>query len=804
MVSNHNYLVQKCFDGLQKRGLSDKQEYIERLNYELEIIKSGNLADFFLNTAYIVLKMKSKGIIVGLGRGSAAGSLVSYCLKITEIDPLKYPLIFERFLNPTRVQMISSADIDVDIPRDKRQEVLKMVKQDFGEDKAFQIINKLQWTEKTAIKDLCRIIDIPFAVSNRITKLIPDDEHAINIPEVKQFLDKNPFVKDNYLKLVGMPKTYGVHAGGVIITDKPIEYYDSIVKVNGIECLDNNGKTADSMGLLKADLLGLNTLTIISDCLDLLPNVVLPTEYDDSAVFETINKSTLGIFQLEAAGASEVCERIHPVNFNELCLSVSMCRPGSIDSGETDRYIARKNNLEPVRYDHPDLIPILEDNLGSIVYQEDVIKIVTDFAKMDTIDGEAIRRGIGKKIQAVFDEYHPKFIQACVEQNIDQDIAENVWNKMEASASYSFNKAHCVSYTALSYICGWLKTYYPIEFYLAILNNTDDEDKRIKVYNELRSIDKEIVNPDINISKDITTVGIDNKIYLSFNLIKDVGPAAIEALLQQQPFSSFEDFMNRKTSKVNKRVVKALIEAGTFDRFNPNRDELYSIIEEEEVHWDEKEILFREFNRIKINPKGNVLDLYNLEDMGIDKEITGISAIINNKDDYDDFYIKVLSSEFKRKEDYAFASVTDGFDNMSIFIPKEFISRYIDDLNEVGNPLLIHLTGKGSKYTILSLINLHDPTKHEREWQFYNGEAMNILQSLQEQNIDVNVGLVDSVKYFVSKNGNSCVYYNCKVNDDIYLEQRIACGNPPLMVDGSFIFFLLGNNETFLDIVQVV
>lgn len=804
MVSNHNYLVQKCFDGLQKRNLADNHKYIERLNYELDIIKSGNLADFFLNTAYIVLKMKSKGIIVGLGRGSAAGSLVSYCLKITEIDPLKYPLIFERFLNPTRVQMISSADIDIDIPRDKRQEVLKMVKDDFGEDKAFQIINKLQWTEKTAIKDLCRIIDIPFAVSNRITKLIPDDEEAINIPEVKKFLDENPFVKNNYKKLVGMPKTYGVHAGGVIITDKPIEYYDSIVKVNGVECLDNNGKTADAMGLLKADLLGLNTLTIIADCLNLLPNVTLPTEYDDPAVFKTINDSTLGIFQLEAAGATDVCQRIHPTNFNELCLSVSMCRPGSVDSGETDRYIARKNNLEPVTYDHPDLIPILEDNLGSIVYQEDVIKIVTDFAKMNTIDGEAIRRGIGKKIQAVFDEYHPKFVNACVERGIDPEIAETVWNKMEASASYSFNKAHCVSYTALSYICGWLKTYYPIEFYLAILNNTDDEDKRIKVYNELRSIGKDISNPDINISKDITTVGIDGKVYLSFNLIKDVGPAAIEALLEQQPFSSFDDFMKRKTNKVNKRVVKALIEAGAFDRFNTPRDKLYSIIEEEEVVWDEKETLFREFNRIKINPQGNVLDLYDLKSINVDVKVSSIAAVLKNTEDYNDFYIKVLSSEFKRKEDYAFASVTDGFDNMSIFIPKEFISRYIDDLNEVGNPLLIHLTGKSGKYTILSLINLHTPDKHQREWQFYNGEAVKLLYSLQEQNIDVNVGLIDGVKYFVSKNGNPCVYYNCKVNDDIYLEQRIACGSPPLMVEGSFIFFLLGDNETFLDIINVV
>jgi hypothetical protein len=190
--------------------------------------------------------------------------------------------------------------------------------------------------------------------------------------------------------------------------------------------------------------------------------------------------------------------------------------------------------------------------------------------------------------------------------------------------------------------------------------------------------------------------------------------------------------------------------------------------------------------------------------MNIDVPLSSVKNVLSNTTEYQDFYIKVLSSEFKRKEDYAFASVTDGFDNMSIFIPKEFISRYIDDLNEVGNPLLIHLTGKGSKYTILSLLNLHDVDKHTREKQFYNGEAMSILETLQKQNTNVNVGLIDNVKYFVSKNGNSCVYYNCKVNDEIYLEQRIACGNPPLMVEGSFIFFLLGNNETFLDIIEVV
>ena len=797
MVNNHNYLIQKAYDGLEKRGLSDKQEYIDRLNYELDIIQSGNLADFFLNTAYICIKMKAKGILVGLGRGSASGSLVCYCLKITEIDPIKHNLIFERFLNPTRINAIASADIDTDIPRDKREQVLEMVKHDFGEDRSFQIINKLNWTDKTAIKDLGKILDIPFSYVNKITKLIGDDVNAEDIPEVKDFLEKYPFIKNNYKRLLGLPKTYGVHAGGVITLDKPVEYYDSIVKVNGVKCLDNNGKTCDSMGFLKNDLLGLNTLSIISDCLDLLPNVVLPNRYDDAMVYDTINKSTLGIFQIEAAGATDVCQRLEPQSFEELCAVVALCRPGAMDSGDTDHYIARKHGKEMVRYDHPLLEPILKDNYGAIVYQEDAMRIVTDFAGMSAVDADIIRKGIGKKIQSIFDEYHPKFINSCVEKNIDSDIAETVWRKMEASASYSFNKSHCVSYTALSYICGWLKTYYPIEFFLSILNNTDDDDKRMRVYAEINNMQSEVCNPDIDISKEITTIGYDNKVYLSLNLIKGVGPAAIKNILDSQPYSSFDDFCDR--CKVNKAVKKALIEAGAFDRFNQNRDELYSLVIGEEVHWSDIETLFMEFNRIKINPKGNILDYFN----EIDRETSTLDCLKKNTE-YNDFYIKVLSSDFKLKDDYAYASVTDGFDNLSIFVTKEFIGRYADDLNEVGTPLFMHVHGKSDKYTLLSLINLMDLSKHEHEYDYYTYQSSKKLEKLQKTNPDYNVGLISNVRYFTSKKGNRCCWYNIYVNDDIKLEDMICCNAPPKFLDGSYIFFLVSENPKFPQIIEVI
>ena len=799
---NSNYFVAKCYEGLKRRGLDNKPEYKERLDHEISIIHSGSLEDFFLNTAYIILKVKAEGIMTGLGRGSAAGSLVCYCLGITEIDPIEHGLIFERFLNPTRINAIASADIDSDIPRTKRQDILEMVKESFGAEKTFQIINKLQWTEKTAIKDVGRIIGLDFQYVNKITKLISDDQEAEDVPDVATFLEKNPFIRDNYKKLVGLTKTYGIHAGGVITLDEPVEEYDSIVRVNGVECLDNNGKTTDSMGFLKNDLLGLNTLDIVSDVINLLPNVNLPKQYNDPEVFKTIRKSTLGIFQLEGAGATDVCNRLEPGSFEELCAVVALCRPGAMDSGDTDHYIARKHGEEEIKYDHPLLEPILKQNYGAIVYQEDAMKIVTDFAGMSNVDADIIRKGIGKKIQDIFDEYHPKFIEACNNNGIDTDIAETVWAKMEASASYSFNKSHCVAYTALSYICGWLKTYYPIEFYLAILNNTEDEDKRMKIYTEISEMEHAIANPDINISREVTVNWHDGKIYLSLNLIKDVGEAAIKNILAAQPFASYEDFCNR--CKVNKRVKKALIEAGAFDRFEIPRYELYNTLTGEDSVWDDKETLFREFNRIKINPNGNILDLFDLNELGIVKEISSIKDLESNTEEYKDFYIKVLSSDFKLKEDYAHASVTDGFNSIRLFVTKEFIPRYADELNEIGNPLIVHVHGKNGRYTLLSLISLQDIEKHSTEYKFYTGQTNETLVKLQRTNPDYNVGTVSNVRYFTSKSGNRCCWYNIFVDEDIILEDRIMCNSPTRITDGSYIFFLMGNNEVFPQIIEVI
>lgn len=800
-MNNKEYLRNKCFDGLEKRGLIEDFEYIKRLNYELSIIFSGDLQDFFLITAFIVCKLKNQGIQVGLGRGSAAGSLVCFCLRITEINPIEHQLIFERFLNPTRVASINNPDIDIDISRDKRQMVLKQIKKDFGEKNTYQVINKLFWTTKTAIKDLGRIIGLDFQAVNKITGLITDEE---NLPyEVISFLNANQFIKDNYENLKGLIKTYGVHAGANIILPNSVENYASVLKINGVECLDIDGKTCDSLSILKQDMLGLNNLTIIADTLKLNPHIKLPTTYDDECVYDTINKSTLGIFQFEGAGVADTCQQINPQTFEELTDVTALARPGSKDSHDTEHYIARKFGKEPIEYDHPLLKPILEATYGCIVYQEQAMRIVTDFAGMSAADAEIIRRGIGKKIKAIFDEYYPKFIQSCVDKGISQDIAEAVFKKMEASASYSFNKAHAVSYTALTYITGYLKTYYPIEFYIALLNNTDNEDKRMQIYNEMKNSGYLIHNPDINISKDTIVSTNDNNVYLSFNLIKGVGEKAVESIISNQPYYNFNDFLERKDSrKVNKKVVKALIKAGAFDSFNPDRGHLMHLFDEtENEHWTEEEKLFNEFSVLSLNPKKNLLSCY---EINATEPILSLSEIKDVEEGI--YFVKTMISSLKIKTNYAFLSVTDNIANESLYVSQGGVTRYLDTLQSVGEPVLLKIKKEGPRLSLISLIELKNMNKYSSEYSLFTGNTHKILQNLQKDNPNYNIGITKNASSFVSKKGNNCVSFDLYMNEKDILHSQLICGYESFdILDGSILFFNKTDmNMPFLDVIQIV
>ena len=802
MISkSDSYLVRKSTEGLAKKGLRTNIEYQDRLSEELQTIIECGLSDFILNTAYTVLLCKSKGILVGPGRGSVGGSLVAYCVGITEIDPIKYGLSFSRFLNKARM-MTSLGDIDIDIPRKDRPYVLELLKEEFGEDKTIQIINDVYFTEKTTLKDLGRIFDIDFKITNKLTSLIGEEDDVYDVPEIVDFFKSYPKIEEAYPKVKGLIRHSSTHAGGVLISDKPITEYISPLKVgkNIVTCY--NGRTCEALSFLKQDMLGLNTLSIIKDCLCLLGKDKFDFDYDldDPKVYETINYSTLGIFQLEGEGATEYTKRLKPKDFNDIIADLALVRPGAQDSGDADEFLRVRFEGKEIEYDHPLLKPILEETNGCILYQEQAMEISKVLSGFTDVEADILRKGIGKKLDYIFEEYKPKFINGAIENGVDESVAEVVWNKIEKSSEYSFNKSHSVGYSLITYQTAYLKAYYPIEYYLSLLNNVDSEDKRIKIYSEIKAIDKEIVNPDINISQKITTSD-DDKIYLSLPLIKGVGDKAVEKIIENQPYESYEDFCNR--CQVNRSVKKALIQAGAFDCFGEDRSRLYNLESGENSVWSDKEKLFREFQVIKINPRGNVLDLYDLEQMGIEKNISSISDLKENKEEYKDFYIKAIVSEFKNKDDYATLSVTDNFDSISIYVVKEFVSRYIDDINLIGSCLILHLHGKGEKYSMLSCLNLDDPKKRVHEYDFYVGNAYKKLKLLQKKNSQVNVGLVSSVRPFKSKAGNQCRWYNIYIDEETILEDRIVCNKDFPIVDGSFMHFYVQDNPVFLDVRRV-
>lgn len=737
----------------------------------------------------------------GIVHNSVGGSLVAYCIGISQVDPIKYNLSFARFLNKARMKT-SICDIDVDISKNDRPRALSLLKKEFGYDKTCQIINDVYFSDKTIIQDLGRIFDIPVTVRNRLTALVGEGD-ALKVPEVLEFSDKHPHIRELFPKLKGLIRNSSTHAGGLLVSDKPMTDYISTlnVKDNIVTCY--NGRTCEQLGFLKMDMLGLNTLSIIKDCLNFIGRKSFDFDYDldDPRVYETINKSTLGIFQLEGKGASEYTKKLQPKKFNDIIADLALVRPGAQDSGDADEFLEVRFNGKPIEYDHELLEPILSETNGCILYQEQAMEISRVLSGFTDVEADILRKGIGKKLDYIFTEYKPKFIDGAVNNGVDKDIAEKIWNRIEKSSSYSFNKSHSVGYSLVTYQTAYLKTYYPMEYYTAMLNNVESEEKRNRIYNEIKSLNKNLINPDINNSGQICMYTDDN-IYLSFPLINGVGPAALEAILAHQPYKSFDDFMNRKTSKVNKGVVKALIEAGAFDRFGDRRDDLYSIIEEKDCHWDDKETLFREFQRIKINPKNNLLDLYDTKEMGLKCDISSVHELQDNTEEYKDFYVKLLPSEFNKKDNYAFVSATDGFNNMSLFVGNEFLSRYIDSLNTMGEPLLCHVHGKGEKYSLVSLIKLNEPDKYKHEYWSYIGTSIKKVQELQNANPGINVGFISNVNYFTSKNGNPCARYDITLGTGETLEGRITV-HPPLMYQGSFVFFTIEDNPVFPNIIQV-
>lgn len=605
-------LTRLTHEGLRERYPDAKEtdEPWQRLNYELNVISSMGYVDYFLIVWDFIRYAKSQGIMVGPGRGSGAGSIVAYSLGITMLDPLKYQLLFERFLNPERVTM---PDIDVDFCYERRQEVIDYVARKYGADHVSQIITFGTLQAKGCIRDVGRVLGMSYQDTDAVAKAIPFDlgmtlEKALTLsPLLKTMYDEQPEVHrliDTAMTLEGMPRHASTHAAGVLITGKPVMEYVPLQRNDEVITTQYPMGTIERLGLLKMDFLGLRTLTVIRDTLDMLREQGIDMKpedipRDDPAVYEMISAGdTDGVFQLEGGGMRTFLTNMKPTCFEDIIAAISLYRPGPMES--IPRYIQGKQNPSSIHYETEKLRPILDVTYGCMVYQEQVMQIVRDLAGYSYGRSDLVRRAMAKKKHKVMAQEREYFIHGklnddgtidvpgCVRNGVPQEVASHLYDEMTAFASYAFNKSHAAAYAVVCIETAWLKRYHPVPFMAAILNSVYGNPAKIAAYIQYcRSRGIAILPPDVNRSQWKFTVAKapDGQLGILFGLgaVKTVGQGAVDAIIRERKHGAYRDifdFCRRiDTSECNKRVVESLIKAGAFDGMGGNRPQLLAVFE---------------------------------------------------------------------------------------------------------------------------------------------------------------------------------------------------------------------------------
>ena len=605
-------LTRLTHEGLRERypGAKETDEPWQRLNYELNVISSMGYVDYFLIVWDFIRYAKSQGIMVGPGRGSGAGSIVAYSLGITMLDPLKYQLLFERFLNPERVTM---PDIDVDFCYERRQEVIDYVARKYGADHVSQIITFGTLQAKGCIRDVGRVLGMSYQDTDAVAKAIPFDlgmtlEKALTLsPLLKTMYDEQPEVHrliDTAMTLEGMPRHASTHAAGVLITGKPVMEYVPLQRNDEVITTQYPMGTIERLGLLKMDFLGLRTLTVIRDTLDMLREQGIDMKpedipRDDPAVYEMISAGdTDGVFQLEGGGMRTFLTNMKPTCFEDIIAAISLYRPGPMES--IPRYIQGKQNPSSIHYETEKLRPILDVTYGCMVYQEQVMQIVRDLAGYSYGRSDLVRRAMAKKKHKVMAQEREYFIHGklnddgtidvpgCVRNGVPEEVASHLYDEMTAFASYAFNKSHAAAYAVVCIETAWLKRYHPVPFMAAILNSVYGNPAKIAAYIQYcRSRGIAILPPDVNRSQWKFTVAKapDGQLGILFGLgaVKTVGQGAVDAIIRERKHGAYRDifdFCRRiDTSECNKRVVESLIKAGAFDGMGGNRPQLLAVFE---------------------------------------------------------------------------------------------------------------------------------------------------------------------------------------------------------------------------------
>lgn len=593
LVNRLEYL-KKLYKWSDEERDRQRDIYEKRLQYELEIINTMEFPGYFLIVSDFIKWSKKNEIPVGPGRGSGAGSLVAYTLEITDIDPIKYDLLFERFLNPERVSM---PDFDIDFEVEGREAVIDYVKQKYGEPNVCQISAIGSLKAKGAIRGVARVLDIPYAEADKIAKLVPDDlgitltKVLEQEPKLKEMLEKGTEIEKKLIKtalsLEGMNNNLSTHAAGVIIMDSPISDIMPTctpTKGDGIQS-QFTMKYAEAQGAVKFDFLGLRNLSIIDKTVSLINKKREPDDQldislipmNDANAFQLLCRGdTTGVFQLESEGMKTLIRKLKPDCFEDIIALVALYRPGPLGSGMVDDYVERKHGRQKTTYPHPLMEGVLEETYGVMVYQEQVMRTVQVLADFTLGGADILRRAIGKKIPEVLQEQRQAFVDGCRKNDIDADLANAIFDLIDKFAGYGFNKSHSAAYALISYQTAWLKANYPVDFMAALLTiERNKPESVVKLISECQEMNIQVLPPDINDS-DLIFTAHDGKIRFGLNAIKNVGAAALESILHERSkCSRFENLMDvfRRidTSKVNSRVLEALTKSGVFDSIETNR-----------------------------------------------------------------------------------------------------------------------------------------------------------------------------------------------------------------------------------------
>ena len=693
------YLQKLCYEGLEKRYGDPSEELKNRLSYELETIHQMGYVDYFLIVWDFIKYAKDHGISVGPGRGSAAGSIVSYCLEITTIDPIRYQLLFERFLNPERVSM---PDIDVDFCYERRQEVIDYVTRKYGKDCVAQIVTFGTLAARGVIRDVGRVMDLPYAYVDSISKMIPQElgitiDKALKMnPDLKKLYDTDETVTnliDMAKRLEGLPRHCSMHAAGVVICQKPVDEYVPLSRAaDGTITTQFIMTTLEELGLLKMDFLGLRTLTVIQNAVLLArrkqPELnINQIDYNDQKVLDYIGTGkTDGVFQLESAGMKGFMKELKPHNLEDVIAGISLYRPGPMDF--IPQYIRGKNDSSSITYDCPQLEPILAPTYGCIVYQEQVMQIVRDLAGYTLGRSDLVRRAMSKKKADVMAKERQNFVYGnpeegvpgCIANGIDEKTANKIYDEMTDFAKYAFNKSHAAAYAVVSYQTAWLKYYYPVEYMAALMTSVIDNPGKVAEYiYSCRQMGIKILPPDIN--HGYSSFSVDNgSIRYGLAAIKSIGRPVIKEIVAERKangeFKNLKDFIERMSGKdINKRTIENFIKSGAFDELGGTRKQFMVIYVQilDQVNREKKNSMAGQMSLFDIVgeeqksefdiPLPNVGEYEKSTKLAFEKEVLGIYLSGHPMEEYEEQWRKGISKttqDFQFDEELGFSRVSDG------------------------------------------------------------------------------------------------------------------------------------------------